>query len=73
MLVLVCNLNLYPIFDSCKKMAQHFFAAQQIFGPSFFANKFFGPNLFFAKQNQLISAKQPNLIMTRNGFDIIVN
>ena len=25
------------------------------------------------KKNQLISAKQPNLIITRNGFDIIVN
>ena len=25
------------------------------------------------KKNKLISAKQPNLILTRNGFDIIVN
>ena len=25
------------------------------------------------KKNQLISAKQPSLIITRNGFDIIVN
>ena len=25
------------------------------------------------QQNQLIWAKQPNLIITRNGFDIIVN
>ena len=25
------------------------------------------------EKNQLISAKQPNLIITRNGFDIIVN
>ena len=28
---------------------------------------------FNQQQNQLISAKQPNLIITRNGFDIIVN
>ena len=25
------------------------------------------------KKNQFISAKQPNLMITRNGFDIIVN
>ena len=25
------------------------------------------------QQNLLISAKQPNLIIARNGFDIIVN
>ena len=28
---------------------------------------------FNQQQNQLISAKQPNLIITRNGFDTIVN
>ena len=30
-------------------------------------------NILKTKQRKIISSKQPNLILTRNGFDIIVN
>ena len=58
-----------------KKFWLIIFGPKKISGPNICYQHFFGPQknltkiIFF----QLLSAKQPNLIITRNGFDIIVN
>ena len=77
----------YQFFLGQKRNYQNFVAPKKQFNQNLFSIKFCLPKNIFhqnfrkltknievkIQKNQLISAKQHNLIITRNGFDIIVN
>ena len=63
-------------FVSPKKIRPKFVLPKFLFAKKYFSPKFYKiTKKYWSKneKNQLISAKQHNFIITRNGFDIIVN